>query len=102
MGKGNFLSKLAEDQKSKVSGSTPRYLYHRRKPKRSFKTHVWNSVRCARRVDFFAIQVIQHPVHYEWGPGPQVNNVNPTSAARQQGRRATTLRGVCGLCSSMN
>jgi hypothetical protein len=31
-----FLSKLAEDRKRKVSGSAPRYLYHREKLKRSF------------------------------------------------------------------
>jgi hypothetical protein len=33
------------------------------------------------RLDFFTIQAMQCPAHYEWGPGPQVNNVNPTSAA---------------------
>jgi hypothetical protein len=40
------------------------------------------------------------PIHYEWGPIPQVNNVNLTDVARQQGMRfimPTTLKGVCSF-----
>jgi hypothetical protein len=35
-GERRFLSQLTEDQKNKVSGLTPRYLYNRGKPKRPF------------------------------------------------------------------
>jgi hypothetical protein len=38
-----FQSQLTEDKKSKVSGSAPHYLYHRRKLKRPFGTHVRDS-----------------------------------------------------------
>jgi hypothetical protein len=60
-----FLYQLVEDQKSKVSGSAPRYLYRRGKPKWSFKTHAWDSVRHARRLNPFATLAVQRPTHYE-------------------------------------
>jgi hypothetical protein len=50
-----FLSQLAEDQKSKVSNSAPRYLYHRGKPKWSFRTHTWDSARRTKRLVLFTI-----------------------------------------------
>jgi hypothetical protein len=81
-----FPSQLAEDQKNKVSGSTPRCLYRRGEPKWPFESHVWDSEWHAWSLDFFTIQVVQRPVHCEWGPSPHVNNVNPTGVARQQGR----------------
>jgi hypothetical protein len=41
--------------------------------------------------------VVQHPTHYEWGPSPHVNNVNPTDVVGQQGWQSImpmTLKGV--------
>jgi hypothetical protein len=52
---------------------------------------------------FFVIQATQCLTHCEWGLSPHVNIFDPPGMVRQQGRRAitpTTLRGVCGLCSS--
>jgi hypothetical protein len=37
--KRQFLSKLADDRKRKVGGSTNRYLRHKRKPKRRLRTY---------------------------------------------------------------
>jgi hypothetical protein len=51
-----FLSQLSNDQKSKLSSLAPHYLYHRGKPKRSFRTHARDSAQCARRLGLFAIQ----------------------------------------------
>jgi hypothetical protein len=81
-----FLSQLTEDQKSKVSGLTPRYLYRRGKMKRPFGTHIRDSAWRARRLGLFTIQSTQRPTHYEWGPSPHINNVYPPGVARQQGR----------------
>jgi hypothetical protein len=77
-----FPSQLSEDQKSKVSVSTPRYLYHRVKPKRPFKTHDWDNVLHARCFDFFAIQAVQWPTRCECGLSPHVSNMNPIGMAR--------------------
>jgi hypothetical protein len=96
-GKRRFQSNLAKDLKSMVSSSTPHCLYNRGKTKRPYGIHIRESAQWARRLDFFPIRATQSPSHYEWGPGPHVNNINPTGVARQQGRRVTTLRGVCGL-----
>jgi hypothetical protein len=101
-GEQRFPPELAEDQKNKVSGSTPYYLCDRGKPKRPFGTHVQDSAWHAWCIDLFAIQAKQCPIVYEWGPSPHGNNINPTGVSRQQGRRATTSRGACVLCSSMN
>jgi hypothetical protein len=92
-----FSSELVEDQKYKVSGSTPRYLYSRGKRKRSFGTHVRDNVWCARHLGLLTILTVQCPTHYEWGPSPRVNNINPTDVVRQQGRWSITpmtLKGV--------
>jgi hypothetical protein len=32
------------------------------------------------------IQAAQLPTHYEWGPSPQVNYIDPPDVAEQQGR----------------
>jgi hypothetical protein len=77
-GERRFPSQLIEDQKNKVSGSTPRCLYCRGKLKWPLRTHVRDSEWNAWHFDFFAIQVVQHPVHYEWGLSLDINNVNPT------------------------
>jgi hypothetical protein len=49
------------DQKSRVSGSTPRYLYHRGKLNQWFRTHAWDSAWCARHLGLFTIQAVQRP-----------------------------------------
>jgi hypothetical protein len=56
-----LLSQLAKDQKSKISGLAPRYLYHRGKPKRPFETHAWDSARYTKCLSSFAIQAARHP-----------------------------------------
>jgi hypothetical protein len=99
-----FLSQLAEDQKSKVSASAPRYLYRWGKPKWPFGTHAWDSAQRTKRLGHFTIQAAQHPTHYEWGLNPHVHNVDPPSVVRQKGRRVVTptiSRRMCGPCSSM-
>jgi hypothetical protein len=96
-----FPSHLAEDEKSKVSDLAPYCLNHRGKLKRSFRTHTRDNARCTRRLSFFTIQTVQRPTRCEWGSNPHVKNVDPPGMVRQQGTRATTSRGVCGLCSSM-
>jgi hypothetical protein len=78
-----FPSQLTKDQKSKVSGSVPRCLYHKGKLKRPFGTHAWDNARCVVRLSFFVIQAIQCPTRSEWGSNPHVNNVNPPGVVRQ-------------------
>jgi hypothetical protein len=62
-----FLSQLIEDRNSKVSGSAPRYLYHRRKLKRRFGTHARDNVWRARHLSLFTTQTVRHPAHCKWG-----------------------------------
>jgi hypothetical protein len=72
-----FPSQLTQDQKSKVSGLAPRYLYHRGKLKRPFRTHAWDNARCVVCLGLFAIQTAQHPTCCKWGLNPHVNNIDP-------------------------
>jgi hypothetical protein len=95
-----FSSQLIEDQKSKVSDSAPHYLYHRGKLKLPFRTNAQDNAQHARRLGFFVIQTAQHRTRCERGSNPHVNNVDQPGVARQQGRQATTSRGVHGPCSS--
>jgi hypothetical protein len=64
-----------------VCGSTTHCLYHRGKLKQPFGTHVQDCVWQAWRLDFFAVQAMQRPIHYRWASSPHINNVNPTSMA---------------------
>jgi hypothetical protein len=66
---------------------------------RPFGTHVRAITRWDRHFDFFATQAMRHPIHNEWGPDPHVNNIDPIGVTEWQGRRATSLRRVCGICS---
>jgi hypothetical protein len=85
-----FISQLAKDQKSKVSGSTPRYLYHRGKLKWPFRTHAWDKARCTKRLSLFAIQATQRPTHCKWGLSLHVHNVDTQcgEAARKASHHA--------------
>jgi hypothetical protein len=76
-----LLSQLIKDQKSKMSGSAPRYLYHRGKLKRPSGTDVRDSARCTKHLSLFSIQAAQCPTHYKYGMSPHVHNVDPPSAA---------------------
>jgi hypothetical protein len=64
-----------------------------------FGTHVRDITWWARHFDFHATRAVRHPVHRRQGPDPHVINVDPTGATERQGRRATTLRRVCDICS---
>jgi hypothetical protein len=81
-----FPSQLVEDQKSKVSYSTHRCLYHRGKPKQFFEIHAQDNARRARCLSFFTIQTTQCPTRCEWGLNLHINNIDPPSVAGQQGR----------------
>jgi hypothetical protein len=101
--KGDLYPNSRMDQKSKVSGSTPLYLYRKGKPKRSFKTHARDSAWCTGRLSLLTVQATQCPTHCEWGPSPHINNIDPPSVVRQQGRRSvmpTISRRRCRLRSS--
>jgi hypothetical protein len=51
-----FPPQLTKDQKSKVRGLAPRYLYHRGKPKWPFETNARDNAQRAMRLGFFFIQ----------------------------------------------
>jgi hypothetical protein len=72
-----------------VSSSTPCYLNLREKLKRPFGTHARDSAWYARRLNLFAIQAIQLPTHSAYGPSPHINNADPPSMARHQGRKVS-------------
>jgi hypothetical protein len=92
-----FSSQLNEDEKSKVSSSTPHYLYHRGKPKRQLGTHTLDSARRARYLNFFTVQTVQCPTHCEWGPSPYDNNIISHNVVRQQGRQCIMHMNVKGV-----
>jgi hypothetical protein len=100
----DFCPNTQKDQKCKVSGLAPSYLYRKEKLKWSFRTHARDIACCTGCLGLFAAQATQRHTHCKWGPNPHGHNINPPSAVRQQGRRAimpTISRRMRGLCSSM-
>jgi hypothetical protein len=98
-----FPSHQVEDQKSKVSGLAPHFLYRRGKLKWPLETHAWDSARHTKRLGLFSIQAMQRPTHCEWGPSPYIQNIDPPSVVRQQGGQVvkpTISRRMRGPCSS--
>jgi hypothetical protein len=83
--KRQFLSQLAEDQKSKASISAPRYLYRRGKLKRPFRTHARDSAQHARRLGFF-----RHPSHTT--PHSLRVGIEPACQQRRRTRYAKAAR----------